>query len=90
MVIERVPSDEIEDIVGTQRDPDSHYGRANSEEEIFYILHSQACLDSGIDLTQCRMSLALSHGLDLEAWEGYEDQPVPLVIRDGWLMPNVS
>ena len=48
-----VPAEDIERIVGAQRHASRHYGRAVSAEQTVYILHSQQCKDSGIDLCDC-------------------------------------
>lgn len=50
---ELVNPDVIEQLVGITRHPTLHYGRLNSESGVFYILHSQECRDSGIDLRDC-------------------------------------
>lgn len=73
-----VPADQIEQIVGMSRQPLVHLGRAVTAEQTVYILHSQACKDSGIDLRKCRYSVALDRGIDPEMW--IEDQPVVLRI----------
>ncbi|MDO8308585.1 MAG: hypothetical protein Q7V58_09570 [Actinomycetota bacterium] len=62
-----VPSDRIEGIVGVQRHPAAHFGRAVSSEERFYILHSQQCLDTFADLRECPFSIALDGG-ELGEW----------------------
>lgn len=78
-----VPADQIEEIVGARRHPHQHLGRAASDEQTVYVLHSQRCKDSGIDLRDCAWSEALSLGIDPDDWRGYEDRPVVLaVIRD--------
>lgn len=59
-----VAPDQIEGIVGSRRRVVEHLGRAVSSEEVFYILHSQQCLDSGIDLRDCPFSVALDSGID--------------------------
>lgn len=82
-----VPSSDIERIVGTTRHQKAHYGRAVSSEQMVYILHSKACLDSGIDLRECRFSLALDRGINPEAWAEHEDVAVALGIRDKRLIP---
>lgn len=85
-----VSPDDIERIVGAERHDAMHIGRAVSSEETVYILHSQQCKDSGIDLRECRWSLALDKGIDLNQWDGYEDRPVALgIIRDR-LVPLVD
>jgi hypothetical protein len=85
-VTEHVPADQIEQIVGVERHPNVHYGRAVSAQQIVYILHSQGCLDSTPDLRDCAYSRALDRGIDLDAW--VEDEPVALMIEfDGRLFP---
>lgn len=86
-VSDLVPAQCIERIVGTTRNHLTHYGRAVSDEQVVYILHSRKCLDSGIDLRRCRYSLALDRGIRREDWDGYEDVAVALAIRDGSLVP---
>lgn len=82
-----VPPEVIESIVGTKRHATRHIGRAVSEEETVYVLHSQECKDSGIDLRDCPFSFALDEGIDLDIWDGYQDRAVGLRIRDGVLIP---
>lgn len=65
-------------VVGVPRHDSSHYGKMVTAEQRVYILHSQACLDSGRDLRACPFSRALDHGIDEDMWEGWEDQPVLL------------
>lgn len=84
-----VPSKDIERIVGAKRHPTQHLARAVSAEQTVYILHSQACLDSGIDLRECDYSLALDRGIHgLHEWSGREDMPVVVGMWDGWLLPD--
>jgi hypothetical protein len=53
-----------------------------------YILHSQNCLDSGIDLRDCTYSESLDRGCDDWYWTGFEDRTVVLeVTEDGYLKP---
>lgn len=80
---ELVPADRIEAIVGIPRHPSEHWGRAVSAEQTMYVLHSAACLASGVDLRVCRFSIALDNGIDLGDWDGREDQPVQLTIDAG-------
>ena len=82
---ELVPADRIEQIVGAPRHPTDHIGRAVSSEATVYILHSRACLDSGVDLRQCDYSLALDEGIDPTEWA--EDVPLRLAIVAGRLAP---
>lgn len=84
---ELVPIDYIERIVGIKRDQRRHRGRAVSAEQVVYILHSQECLDSGIDLRDCPFSVALDRGINEYDWDGLEDTTVSLRVRDGWLVP---
>lgn len=82
-----VPSDQIEGKVGIARHRKVHFGRAVSAEQTVYILHSQQCLDSGIDLRECRFSTALDQGINLAQWEGREDRPVALGVWGDRLIP---
>lgn len=75
-----VPSDEIEIIVGTDRDEFVHYGIADFESRRVFILHSWACLDRAIDLRDCEFSLALGEGINEDAWKGFENKTVVLAI----------
>lgn len=84
-----VPTEDIERIVGIDRHPTLHYGRAVSSEEIVYILHSQECKDSGEDLRECEFSIALDNGIDEYLWvPDYENRAVVLSIADGYLVPH--
>lgn len=85
-----VPDNEIERIVGTRRHATAHFGRAVSETETVYILHSEQCKSDGVDLRDCTFSLALDEGIDIAQWEGHEDCPVPLAVVDGRLVPDRS
>jgi hypothetical protein len=84
-----VPPTEIERIVGVPRHATEHWGRAVSDEQRVYILHSRECLDSGIDLRYCAYSVALDDGIDPRRWT--EDVPLLLSIYDpdgeAWLEP---
>jgi len=84
----RVDSDKIEGLVGATRHPKLHQARAVSDEQMVYILHSQACLDSDIDLTDCAYSLALDEGIDLQRWEHFQDQAMFVSIEDWRLVPD--
>jgi len=87
-VSDLVPADQIEQIVGAKRHLTTHYARAVSAEEVVYILHSQECKNSGIDLRECSFSTALDRGIvDLPVWDGAQDQTVALAIRGGRLVP---
>mgnify|MGYP003608169642 CR=1 FL=1 len=79
----------IEGIVGAKRHPIQHIARAVSAEQRVYVLHSEQCAASGIDLRECAYSVALDEGIDLGEWQGSEDQPVVLAIDDehGDLIP---
>ena len=82
-----VAAQNIEHIVGATRDPWQHLGRAVTAERTVYVLHSQRCKDSGIDLRECPWSLALDRGIVLDDWKGYEDRPVVLAIVRRRLFP---
>ena len=81
MNLERVPADQIEALAGARRHPRAHLGRARSREQRLYVLHSAECLTQHPDLFECEYSVALSRGLDPEAWAGMEDETVVLAIR---------
>lgn len=76
------PAATIAGIVGAPRDPEKHLGRAVSAEQRVYILHSQACVNSGIDLRECEYSIALDAGIDLGVWDEHQDVPVLLGISE--------
>jgi hypothetical protein len=83
-----VPADQIERLVGAKRHALAHLGRAVSAEQTIYVLHSQACKDSGIDLRFCGYSRALDRGIDQGDWEGHQDSAVTLMHAHGFLMPD--
>lgn len=82
---------EIEQIVGIRRHRVSHLGRARSSDQQVFVLHSLACLNSGIDLLACRYSQALDLGIVAPntrgMWIGWQDQPVVLQVRRNRLVP---
>jgi hypothetical protein len=82
-----VPAEQIEQIVGVKRHRQVHFGRAVSDERTVYILHSQRCLDTGIDLRDCRFSVALDSGIDEARWGGWADCPVVLGVWHERLVP---
>ena len=81
----RVDSAKIEGIVGIDRHPTKHYGRAVSAEQTVYVLHSKVCLGNTPDLRDCGYSLALDEGIDVDRW--VQDVPVELIIESGRLVP---
>lgn len=82
-----VPPESIEKIVGGKRQPVSHLARAVSSEQQVYILHSQQCIDSGIDLRHCDYSVALDKGIDLRDW--VVDVPVLAAVNDAGRLMTV-
>lgn len=76
---------EIERIVGARRHPIHHLARAVSSEQTVYILHSQRCKDSGIDLRACEFSLALDNGIREHEW--IEDETTLVATLQGTLLP---
>lgn len=84
---ELVPAADIERIVGARRHRKAHIGRAISDQETVYILHSRECLSTGVDLRECRFSVALDHGIPLARWSGKEDRPVLLAVWGKVLIP---
>jgi len=88
-VADLVLADQIEQIVGARRHALAHLGRAVSAEQTVYILHSQRCKDSGIDLRSCIYSKALDGGISgLHEWDGQEDRVVTLQVVHGCLIPD--
>jgi hypothetical protein len=83
------PSSTIEATVGARRSDTEHLGRAVSDEQRVYVLHSAACVASGIDLRDCEYSQALDRGINPTDWLGQADTPVTLTIdpRYGTLVP---
>ncbi len=80
----------IEQIVGAQRHPTEHLAKAITDTQIVYILHSQECLGSGIDLRECPYSKSLDeHGLEPLNWAACEDRTVTLEIVGGVLLPLI-
>jgi hypothetical protein len=78
----------IEQIVGVARDQRLHIGRLITAEPAAYILHSQECVESGIDLRDCEYSLALDRGIGDFLWDGFADVPVELaILSSGDLAP---
>lgn len=84
---ELVSSDRIEALVGCRRHGSVHLGRLVTADQTVYILHSQRCLDSGIDLRDCVFSQALDRGVQEKSWSGYGDRPVLLGIWLDRLIP---
>lgn len=83
----------IEKIVGAERHPTEHIGRAVSEEQQLFILHSVECVESlamrTSDLRQCPFSLALDDGLNAEEWADSQDAAVHLALTDeGRVVPD--
>lgn len=83
---ERVPADQIEEIVGAPRQLGHHLGRLIGPEGggNLFILHSARCRDALADLRECHYSLILDHyGVSPCWWEGMRDRPVRLGIMPG-------
>lgn len=90
-MVELVHPTVIEGIVGVKRHATEHRGRAITTEMTVYILHSQECKDSGIDLRECEYSHALAKGIyEVPDWEWMSDKPVTLSIlnNSGVLYPE--
>ncbi|QDF18704.1 hypothetical protein SEA_PUPPER_218 [Gordonia phage Pupper] len=82
----------IESTVGRVRHSTQHFGRAVSDEMMFYILHSHSCIRAHDQVrtdyrTECPYTKSLGNGIDEARWEGCEDQPVALAVEDGRLVP---
>lgn len=88
---DRVPTEDIERIVGVERHEWAHIGRVVTDDQRIYVLHSQHCFYTHDDLRACRYSTAMDQGLWPEAWEDWEDTPVFLDIdEDGYLVPQAD
>lgn len=85
---ELVNPNEIEKIVGVQRHPTLHYGRASSSDQTVYILHSEECKIKMDDLRDCDFSRAMDNGIQQDTWDGYIDRPVVLAIVGFELVPS--
>lgn len=85
-----VPADRIEGIVGAPRHTTLHLGRVVTAEQTAFILHSKACLDSGIDLRECEYSRALDRGIKADAWAAHENRTVALAVRTGASLADVT
>lgn len=77
----------IEEIVGHHRRYAEHLAKAVSSEQNVYILHSTICIGSDLDLRDCKYSLALDNGIDLEEWRGFLDRTVILDVVNNRLYP---
>lgn len=84
---ETVPAGDIERIVGAPRAHRDHIGRAVSDEQRVYILHSKQCLARHEDVRNCEYSIAMDRGIVEYWWLGCEDMPVVLAIRGPHLVP---
>lgn len=71
----------IEEKVVSKRHLHYHLGRVRTDEKVFYILHSQACKDTGIDLRQCVFSLAFDKTSPY-SWNGPLNATVRLGIEE--------
>lgn len=87
-MVERVPSEAIEKIVGAKRDPYLHFARAVSDTETVYILHSRDCLDRYSPNLNCHFSRALDAGIEKDHWRWFMDLPVVVTITDNRLRPT--
>ena len=70
----------VQAAVGAERREGEHLGRVVSAEERVYVLHSERCIESGIDVRKCAFSAALDRGLDEHVWRNHTDTPVVLAI----------
>lgn len=76
-----VDPSEIERIVGVKRRAFHHVARVVKAEDKIYILHSQQCLDSGIDLRDCQFSRALDAGVQPANWATAERLECPVLVE---------
>ena len=91
---EIVDPEEIERVVGVRRHATLHFGRAVSGEQRVFVLHSEECVASTADLRKCEYSVALDRGIEALYpwlfWSTRQDQPLPLTIEKGWLVPQLN
>ena len=86
---ERVPEDQIEELVGAKRHPTLHLGRLDSQRLRVYVLHPHSCLERHEDLRECWYSYALDKGIDPFDWRDHKDVPVVLLApASGGLFPE--
>ena len=87
-MVDIVPAEKIEQIVGAARHETEHIGRSVSAEAVVYVLHSRECLDSLADRTsnlrECKFARAQDYGIDPGVWEDFQDVPVILTISAEW------
>lgn len=90
MNLRKVDPSEVERIVGHARHATLHLARADTTTGVCTVLHSQECVDSGIDQLECDYSKGLAGGW-WEAWAGFENRPVAVKVTvepyDAWLTP---
>lgn len=87
-MVNRVPEDEIEELVGALRHGTRHLARADSAAQIVYLLHPHNCRRKhGLDLRYCPYSLALDLGIPDVGWRGHLDRPVVVAMQWGRLLP---
>ncbi len=85
---ERVPTEDIERVVGVRRHATEHWARAISEEQVVYVLHPVSCLDEHSEgLLACPYTQAQDLGIDPDRWP--EDVALHVVIdpETGDLVP---
>ncbi len=82
---QRVPSSDIERIVGATRHPWLHFARAVSAEQTVYVLHARRCLNMDLRgeqrLQDCPYSVAMDRGIPLDRWP--QDQAVEVAVEEG-------
>jgi hypothetical protein len=91
-MVQPIPAEEVETLVGRQRDDTLHFMRADTKAQQTYILHSVACLNvMGLPDPACEFIAAQEKGIDevFSDWEYCQDQPVQIHIDDdGYIVPT--
>jgi hypothetical protein len=80
-MVEKVNPEDIEAIFGVPRFPTWHLGLADPHSEVFYIMHSQECLDTNKSVLECKFSHVLDDdGISEEYWADCQGVPYFIIL----------
>ena len=87
-----IPPDEIEELVGSARLFDKHVGRVITAERRFVLMHSEQCLQEYDDLRDCPYSQSMQSNFYSGRWESHRDEAmlVELDRETGVLYPRYA